>query len=576
MRYISTKNTEKFYSDTNAILNNYAPDGGVFVPENFTRFTASTWERLAQADFPSRVATVLAEFLPSIPKAELDKLSKEAFPISNDKADFMSLEHLNAYLGEPYSLELWHGPSASYLDFEARLVPRLILNAHERSADRVLKKPLFLVAALPETAYAYVDSFEELGVDYIVFSSTERPYVQKRKKKKSRKKIRARKAMQDTRKNYNKQDLAGVVQVDTNIAKLNEDLMNLARDTELKERLDKENIVLQVLSPFSWSSILAKVSYFVSLYADLIAAEDENEFEKVNVVIPDNDLSNVLACLYAMSLGTNTNKIIYASNKNNELCGLIRNGKYKINRKTYRTNSPALDYVNKVNLQRLIFEFSERDSEKVNTYIESLKSHASFKLDRKTLRNMQMLLVAGFSNDNNTRDAIKDVYTQYDHIIDPHTAVGHAVYEYYLNAHKEDKDIKTIFLALYSPFTYPLAVAEVIFKDLDQFDSIDHLRTAISEEASLEIPSRYRLANAYKEVNDLNALIKGIDYDYYGLDEDAEDAKMDPELLELNLDKAQAKLKDLEANLAETKVQKLNLDNLNDLILEKVEAINED
>lgn len=189
---------------------------------------------------------------------------------------------------------------------------------------------------------------------------------------------------------------------------------------------------------------------------------------------------------------------------------------------------------------------------------------------------MQMLLVAGFSNDNNTRDAIKDVYTQYDHIIDPHTAVGHAVYEYYLNAHKEDKDIKTIFLALYSPFTYPLAVAEVIFKDLDQFDSIDHLRTAISEEASLEIPSRYRLANAYKEVNDLNALIKGIDYDYYGLDEDAEDAKMDPELLELNLDKAQAKLKKLEANLAETKVQKLNLDNLNDLILEKVEAINED
>ena len=590
MRYLSTRDSNTFYTDIDAILNDTAKDEGVFVPETFPQFTESDWEYFARMPLYEKFSYVFSKFITSLPEEEIKKACKKAVSNMQFEESYLRFNDLNEYSDYPYSFELWHGPGASYHDLIATLVPALYKLAHDRNADRIGKKLLLVKASEAESAFAWTKGFTESGIEHLVFAADSDINKDKDKSDNKRKSNKRKKQKNKYNKkinlikNYSDLDLFGNTVIDQGIDDLDRALDELLQNEEYLEQINSKGYSIQVIRDYSWPVLLVQIAYFCILHAEVLNNEKFLTNEIYDLVIPSSDLSNVLAALYAKACGTRVASIIVAANKNNFLTELIRTGRYNMNKKVQNTNSPMLNRFCPENLERLLYEFSQRDAEKITSWYSDLNDSGIFKLDKNTLSNMNYLLNYGYADDAHTRQGLINAYNQYDHIFDPNTAVGLAVHSR-LEKNSNNKR-KTIYVSLTSPYMYPVIVAEAILgEDLD-FADVDELRARVFIESDLNIPARYPLAQAKASLIAAEIEADEDKKKFYGEQEflagdkeareilineikeaEAEElelAKRQAELAAANLEKIKLEIKDLELG------NKHGLDELADLILEKI------
>ena len=590
MRYLSTRDSNTFYTDIDAILNDTAKDEGVFVPETFPQFTESDWEYFARMPLYEKFSYVFSKFITSLPEEEIKKACKKAVSNMQFEESYLRFNDLNEYSDYPYSFELWHGPGASYHDLIATLVPALYKLAHDRNADRIGKKLLLVKASEAESAFAWTKGFTESGIEHLVFAADSEINKDKDKSDNKRKSNKRKKQKNKYNKkinlikNYSDLDLFGNTVIDQGIDDLDRALDELLQNEEYLEQINSKGYSIQVIRDYSWPVLLVQIAYFCILHAEVLNNEKFVANEIYDLVVPSSDLSNVLAALYAKACGTRVASIIVAANKNNFLTELIRTGRYNMNKKVQNTNSPMLNRFCPENLERLLYEFSQRDAEKITSWYSDLNDSGIFKLDKNTLSNMNYLLNYGYADDAHTRQGLINAYNQYDHIFDPNTAVGLAVHSR-LEKNSNNKR-KTIYVSLTSPYMYPVIVAEAILgEDLD-FADVDELRARVFIESDLNIPARYPLAQAKASLIAAEIEADEDKKKFYGEQEflagdkeareilineikeaEAEElelAKRQAELAAANLEKIKLEIKDLELG------NKHGLDELADLILEKI------
>lgn len=590
MRYLSTRDSNTFYTDIDAILNDTAKDEGVFVPETFPQFTESDWEYFARMPLYEKFSYVFSKFITSLPEEEIKKACKKAVSNMQFEESYLRFNDLNEYSDYPYSFELWHGPGASYHDLIATLVPALYKLAHDRNADRIGKKLLLVKASEAESAFAWTKGFTESGIEHLVFAADSEINKDKDKSDNKRKSNKRKKQKNKYNKkinlinNYSDLDLLGNTVIAQDIDDLDLALDELLQNEEYLEQINNKGYSVQLIRDYSWPVLLVQIAYFCILHAEVLNNEKFVANEIYDLVVPSSDLSNVLAALYAKACGTRVASIIVAANKNNFLTELIRTGRYNMNKKVQNTNSPMLNRFCPENLERLLYEFSQRDAEKITSWYSDLNDSGIFKLDKNTLSNMNYLLNYGYADDAHTRQGLINAYNQYDHIFDPNTAVGLAVHSR-LEKNSNNKR-KTIYVSLTSPYMYPVIVAEAILgEDLD-FADVDELRARVFIESDLNIPARYPLAQAKASLIAAEIEADEDKKKFYGEQEflagdkeareilineikeaEAEElelAKRQAELAAAILEKIKLEIKDLELG------NKHGLDELADLILEKI------
>jgi threonine synthase len=209
--------------------------------------------------------------------------------------------------------------------------------------------------------------------------------------------------------------------------------------------------------------------------------------EAVNFVVPTGNFGNILAAWYARSMGLPVHKLICASNRNKVLSDFIRNGHYDKRREFYRTNTPSMDILISSNLERLLFELSDRSSEVVQGWMSDLAEQGHYQIDSQSLRRLQEVFVGGFADDNGTVRTIRELYDRCDYVVDTHTAVGFNVYGRY--AARSGDETKTVFVATASPFKFAEAVADGLFGNgYARGRSIETLLAELSAESGLELP----------------------------------------------------------------------------------------
>jgi threonine synthase len=148
MKFRSTKGRAPQVGFSQAIQNGLAPDGGLYVPENFPAFDLKKFDRI---DDLTALAPILFEpFLAGDPlHSALGEICRGTFkfpcPLVETKGGF----HL---------LELFHGPTAAFKDFGARFLAQCVL--------RLGIDPIILVATSGDTGGAVASAFENMrGVD---------------------------------------------------------------------------------------------------------------------------------------------------------------------------------------------------------------------------------------------------------------------------------------------------------------------------------------------------------------------------------------------------------------------------
>ena len=89
-----------------------------------------------------------------------------------------------------------------------------------------------------------------------------------------------------------------------------------------------------------------------------------------------------------------------------------------------------------------------------------LKEEGSYRVDNSTLEKLNYIFYAGYADDEETLETIKNIYNNHGYLIDTHTAVGKKVLSQY-QADSGDRH-QNILLSTASPFKFAGSVLQAI------------------------------------------------------------------------------------------------------------------
>lgn len=149
MKFVSTRGRSPAVSASAAMLAGLAPDGGLYVPEDWPTFDI---ERLPlSAPLPALAARILAPFFSGDPlESDLESLCERAWNFP------MPLTHLARRTSV---LELYHGPTAAFKDFGARFLANCFGALLQRRAEQLT----VLVATSGDTGAAVASACHRMN-----------------------------------------------------------------------------------------------------------------------------------------------------------------------------------------------------------------------------------------------------------------------------------------------------------------------------------------------------------------------------------------------------------------------------
>lgn len=470
MKYISSRGYERSFTAAEAILQGIAPDGGLFVPESIPKLSASEWKNLSGMSYQERALFILSLYT-DFPREALKEVLAEAYSELRFDPSPAPLVQLNAYSDRDWMLELWHGPTSAFKDLALQLLPHLMRLSAEETASE--DEYCILTATSGDTGKAALEGFRDVeGTSVIVFYPTD-----------------GVSDMQKLQMMTQRGENCHVFAVKGSFDDAQSEVKRLFADEALAEELAGRHIRLSSANSINWGRLMPQIVYYCSVYADLAAKEMLEEDETFDVVVPSGNFGNILAAWYAKQMGAPIGTLYCASNKNRVLADFLRSGKYDRKRAFYKTNTPSMDILVSSNMERLLFELTGHDSEKVSGWMEALRDSGEYKVDRETFKVIQESFRGGYADENAVLKTIGEVYDRFDHVVDTHTAVGFAVHKRTGSGRKNQDKAKTVFVSTASPFKFPEAVCEALFgRNAAKNKSDQELLEQISSESDMPIP----------------------------------------------------------------------------------------
>lgn len=463
MRLISTRNAANGIQPLQAVLKGIADDGGLFVPEILPKLTMRQIASLGEKSYPVAAAQILELFF-SLPSERLTSLTQGAYQ-SFDTPEVAPLKHLSK---NEYVLELFHGPTLAFKDLALQVLPRLMSEAlREEGANR---KILVLTATSGDTGKAALEGFKDVpGTRIAVFYPDEGVSPMQK----------LQMVTQEGQNTY-------VCAVRGNFDDAQTGVKRLFGDAAFNETVGQEGYSLSSANSINFGRLAPQIVYYLYAYARLVQMGAIEAGEEINITVPTGNFGNLLAAYYAMEMGMPVHKLICASNKNNVLTDFLDSGHYVAHRAFFKTISPSMDILISSNLERLLFELSGKDSLAIRSYMENLAAVGEYQVPGAMQDKLASKFYGDFADDVKTRQTIKSVFTKRRYLMDPHTAVGQAVWEAY--AQKTGDTTVNLLASTASPFKFAQDVLEALTGrwQAKPFEAVKQL----ASEAGLSVPAQ--------------------------------------------------------------------------------------
>lgn len=450
--YKSTRGTGEELTASQAILKGLAEDGGLFVPTSIPVLETSL-EELSQKSYQEVAYEVMSRFLTDFTEEELKACISKAY---DEKFDTREIAPL-VQKGDAYYLELFHGATIAFKDMALSILPHLMTTAAKK--NHAEKEIVILTATSGDTGKAAMAGFADvLGTRIIVFYP-----------KNGVSPIQEKQML--TQKGAN----TYVVGITGNFDDAQTGVKKMFHDKALAEKLDQAGFQFSSANSINIGRLVPQVVYYVYAYASLLRQGQIQNKETINVVVPTGNFGNILAAYYAKQMGVPIGKFICASNENKVLYDFFCTGCYDRNREFMLTNSPSMDILISSNLERLIYRIAGNDAEKNRNLMENLaqKGHYEITEDMKAALGE---FYGNYASEEETAEAIKNLYEKTGYVMDTHTAVASSVYEKY---RKETGDTtKTVIASTASPFKFTRSVMNAIdgkFEAMGDFELVDEL-----------------------------------------------------------------------------------------------------
>jgi len=364
-----------------------APDEGLFMPDSIPQISLGDVFRLKGKPYYETAlwiaeAFLRDEFSPQI----LQKVVRDSyhFPVP--------LEEVRP---RTYVMRLDQGPTASFKDFAARMMARLM--GYCRPPGERLN---VLVATSGDTGSAVGEAFQGIdGVDVtILYPEQEVSRMQKKQL--------------DT--------IGGNVHA-LRVSGKFDDCQNLVKQAFADKDLEKFN--LTSANSINFGRILPQIIYYVYAYAQL--ADDEEE--PVVFSVPSGNFGNALGCEYARRMGLPVEKLVMPTNENDEFPIFLETGVYRKVSPSRACISNAMNVGHPSNLARF-FDLYGGTVDRVGCVHRY-----------PDLEEMRRHIFSVSVTDAQTRATIKKVYEDYHVVLEQHGAVGWAGLEAYFKTAPEQR-----------------------------------------------------------------------------------------------------------------------------------------
>lgn len=393
-------------------MQSLAPDKGLYMPESFPALSKSFISELERLSFQEISYEVAHNIIGS-------------YIPSGDLKDIVSgainfpapVEILSDQIG---ALELWHGPSLAFKDFGARFMAAL-MSYFIRNEN---KNTTILVATSGDTGGAVAAGFYNTpGIEVIIlYPSGKVSDLQEKQLTTLGNNIRAL-------------EINGTF----------DDCQALVKQAFLDEDLNKK-YHLSSANSINIARLIPQSFYYFEGYKQVIKYGKNVVFS-----VPSGNFGNLTAGLIAKKMGLPIKRFIAATNINKIVPDYLISGIYQP-KPSEATISNAMDVGNPSNFVRIL----------------DLYDHDYTALSRD---------ISGFwADDEGTKAAMKDAYSKYKYVCDPHGAIGYKS----MQLLKEDEF--GIFLETAHPAKF-----------LDTVDSTLDIKTVIPDALSM-LQSRKKVA----------------------------------------------------------------------------------
>ena len=397
MNYISTRGGATPQRFTDILLEGLAPDGGLFLPESYPRFTAAELASMRPMGYRDLAYAVLSRYMDDISATDLRRLIDRAYTIETFRTeDIAPVKTLEPGL---HILALSNGPTLAFKDMAMQLLGNLF--------EYVLAKRGEELNILGATSGDTGSSAEyamrgKRGVRVFMLSPHGRMSAFQRAQMY---------ALADP--NIFNIAIRGVFDDCQDIVKA------VSNDLAFKARNH-----IGTVNSINWARIVPQVVYYFKAWFAVTESNDQ----PVSFAVPSGNFGNICAGHIARSMGLPIAKLILATNENNVLDEFFRTGVYRVRppQQVVQTSSPSMDISKASNFERFIYDLTGRDAELMKRLWRQLDSDGMFDLSGTPLfgRVPRFGFVSGSSTHQDRLETIRRVYRERGEIIDTHTADG--------------------------------------------------------------------------------------------------------------------------------------------------------
>jgi len=409
-----------------AVMTGLAPDGGLLLPETLPNVAdkLSTWAALSYTEL---AIEVLSLFATDIPSEDLRTLVNESYATFDHPEVAPSIA-----VGDVHILELFHGPTLAFKDVALQFLGNLFAYILERRGGQLN----ILGATSGDTGSAAIHGVRgKPNINIFIMHPAGRTSPLQEKQMTS---------------------------------VLDGNVFNLAVDGTFD---DCQHIMKTIFAdvPFktahslgsvnsvNWARVLAQtVYYFYSAFRVMA----ETGASSVQFSVPTGNFGDILAGYLARRMGLPINKLILATNENDILSRFFNSGVYGM-AGVVPTISPSMDIQVASNFERYLYYRVGQDAAQLTALMAEFSRTGELCVPLDENGVVDELFAAGRGDTATTLETIRRYQSQFDYVLDPHTAVGVLVGENHLSP-----DSPTICLATAHPAKFTQAIIDAIGEEV--------------------------------------------------------------------------------------------------------------
>jgi len=443
MRYISTRGGGEPLKFKDTILAGLARDGGLFLPETVpdVRDKLDVWRSLP---YPRLAFEIIRLFADDLPDKALRRLVEKSY------ASFRHPEVTPVVpVGPVHLLELFHGPTLAFKDVALQFLGNLF----EYVLDETGGEMNIVAATSGDTGSAAIYGVRgRARIRIFVMHPHGRVSP-----------VQERQMTTVTDANVHNLAVEGTFDDCQNIVK------NLFTDLPFRDACK-----LGAVNSINWARVLAQIVYYFYAAFRVQAATGA---AKVRFTVPTGNFGDVFAGYMAWKMGLPIDTLVLATNENDILARYFTTGVYSLG-PVAPTLSPSMDIQVASNFERYLYYLAGEDAATLKQWMAEFKAAGSLTPGVSP----HACFAAGRGDTAGTLATIREYWTRYAYLLDPHTAVGVTVGSQFL-----DPSIPMICLATAHPAKFGGAIIRATGLDVAHHPILDALAA---------LPTRMRVVPA--------------------------------------------------------------------------------